>query len=146
MVWSIVPAGKKDKERVNSRIPDSGVRIPKSESAGFFGLLIAERGSPGKGGCRGFPFHRGTEDDSGDGQGFCGKGVEAPGRRNRGDAHLPLPALKAMADLGLMGMNLPAESGSSQTGRVSYRHPYPSLKLLEVSPRKMVAKRKIWIS
>jgi hypothetical protein len=51
-----------------------------------------------------------------------------------------------MADLGLMGMNLPAESGSSQTGRVSYRHTYPSLKLLEVSPRKMVAKRKIWIS
>jgi alkylation response protein AidB-like acyl-CoA dehydrogenase len=32
----------------------------------------------------------------------------------------PLPVLKAMADLGMMGMNIPAEYGGSQTGVVSY--------------------------
>ena len=32
----------------------------------------------------------------------------------------PLPVLKAMADLGLMGMNIPAEYGGSQAGVVSY--------------------------
>ncbi|HYB20940.1 MAG TPA: acyl-CoA dehydrogenase family protein, partial [Thermodesulfobacteriota bacterium] len=32
----------------------------------------------------------------------------------------PLPVLKAMAELGLMGMNIPAEYGGSQTGVVSY--------------------------
>jgi butyryl-CoA dehydrogenase len=32
----------------------------------------------------------------------------------------PLPLLKAMADLGLMGMNIPAEYGGSQAGVVSY--------------------------
>ena len=33
---------------------------------------------------------------------------------------LPLPLLKAMAQLGMMGMNIPAEYGGSQTGVVSY--------------------------
>jgi alkylation response protein AidB-like acyl-CoA dehydrogenase len=33
---------------------------------------------------------------------------------------LPLSILKAMADLGMMGMNIPAEYGGSQTGVVSY--------------------------
>jgi butyryl-CoA dehydrogenase len=33
---------------------------------------------------------------------------------------LPLSMLKAMADLGMMGMNIPAEYGGSQTGVVSY--------------------------
>jgi alkylation response protein AidB-like acyl-CoA dehydrogenase len=32
----------------------------------------------------------------------------------------PLPVLKAMAELGMMGMNIPAEYGGSQTGVVSY--------------------------
>ena len=32
----------------------------------------------------------------------------------------PLPVLKAMAELGMMGMNIPAECGGSQTGVVSY--------------------------
>lgn len=32
----------------------------------------------------------------------------------------PLPVLKAMAELGMMGMNLPAEYGGSQTGVVGY--------------------------
>ena len=122
MVWSIVPAGKKNKERVNSRVLDYGVRIPKSESAGFFGLLIAERGSPGKGGCRGFLFPRGTEDDSGDGQGFCGKGVEAPGRRNRGDADLPPAGTQGHDGSGVDGdepsggiWQLPNREGQLQT-------------------------------
>jgi alkylation response protein AidB-like acyl-CoA dehydrogenase len=58
----------------------------------------------------------------------------------------PLPVLKAMTDLEFMGRNIPAEYGGSQTGLVSCRPTSPSLKLLEVSPRKMVAKRKIWLS
>ncbi len=33
---------------------------------------------------------------------------------------VPLPVLKAMAGLGMMGMNIPAEYGGSQTGVVSY--------------------------
>ena len=33
---------------------------------------------------------------------------------------LPLAILKAMAGLGMMGMNIPAEYGGSQTGGVSY--------------------------
>ena len=32
----------------------------------------------------------------------------------------PLPLLKTMADLGLMGMNIPAEYGGSQAGVISY--------------------------
>ena len=32
----------------------------------------------------------------------------------------PFPVLKAMAELGMMGMNIPAEYGGSQTGVVSY--------------------------
>jgi alkylation response protein AidB-like acyl-CoA dehydrogenase len=32
----------------------------------------------------------------------------------------PLPVLKAMAELGMMGMNIPAEYGGSQAGAVSY--------------------------
>ncbi len=32
----------------------------------------------------------------------------------------PLPVLKAMAELGMMGMNIPAEYGGSQSGVVSY--------------------------
>jgi len=41
---------------------------------------------------------------------------------------LPLAVLKAMADLGMMGMNIPAEYGGSQTGVVSY-----SLAMTEVA-------------
>ncbi|MBM4331027.1 MAG: acyl-CoA dehydrogenase [Deltaproteobacteria bacterium] len=40
----------------------------------------------------------------------------------------PLPALKAMAELGMMGMNIPAEYGGSQAGVVSY-----SLAMTEIS-------------
>ncbi len=40
---------------------------------------------------------------------------------------LPLEALRAMAGLGMMGMNLPAEYGGSQTGVVSY-----SLAMMEI--------------
>jgi len=79
-------------------------------------------------------------------KGFAEKELKPRAAEIEATRTYPLPVLKAMTDLGLMGMNLPAEYGSSQTGRVSYRHTYPSLKLLEVSPRKMVAKRKIWIS
>ena len=41
---------------------------------------------------------------------------------------LPLPILKAMADLGMMGMNIPSEYGGSQAGVVSY-----SLAMTEVA-------------
>ena len=53
-------------------------------------------------------------------RGFAEKELKPRAAEIDATRRYPLPVLKAMAELGMMGMNIPAEYGGSQTGVVSY--------------------------